>query len=135
MHLKLTIMETIKHIWFHNNTDVPIMIDSWVDGSSKLQCLRVSPLEKIIIHSSVGEWHLNSMFRNRIDFALWNQSGLENYISLGKFRSQPCSRGDYVWLNYDNLFDCKYTELEEADENVKGIITFSIINQSSFILK
>jgi hypothetical protein len=129
-------METIKYIWFHNETEVPIMIESWVDGSTSQRSLKVSPGEKLIIHSSVGEWHINSMFRNETDFFLWKETGLEAYVSIGKFRSQPCSKGDYVWFyRYDDVFDCKYSKVEEPIENIKGLITFSRINELPFILK
>ena len=117
----------IKFIHFHNDTDLPIMVDSWVDGSDTLKCLRVGPREKLVLHSSVGEWHLNAML-NTEDRKLWNSHPtLKNCVLIGKFRSDPCMSGNYSWLEYDGLYDCVYSELEIPIDNVKGVMTFSII--------
>jgi hypothetical protein len=117
---------TSKYIHFHNNSNLPVMIDSWVDGSNSLQNLRVGPREKLIIHSSVGEWHINAMFYDSEDRKIWDEnSKLKKVLTIGKFRSEPCARGNYSWLDYDNLFDCVYKKLDDEVENVKGLITFS----------
>lgn len=116
-----------KFINFHNDTDLPIMVDSWVDGSNKLQCLRVGPREKLIVHSSVGEWHLNVMFPNRDDKKLWTDNPkFKNVLLVGKFRSNPCASGNYSWLEYDDLYECVYSKLEPTIENVKDLMTFSL---------
>lgn len=116
-----------KYIHFHNDTDLPIMVDSWVDGSNTLQCLRVGPRVKLIIHSSVGEWHLNSMLTNKEDRKLWSDNpNLKHVVLVGKFRSNHCASGNYSWLEYDGLYDCVYSELETPVENVKGLMTFSL---------
>ena len=83
-------MKIVKFIHFHNNTDLPIMIDSWVDNSYAMNSLRVNPREKIIIHSCVGEWHLHSMFESLEDRNIWKEKGLDNYLTIGKFWSIPC---------------------------------------------
>ena len=85
------------YINFHNMSELPIMIDSWVDGSHKLHCLRVGPGEKLVIESSVGEWHINSMLDDEADRNMWSIRGLKNFINLGKFRSDPCASGNYVY--------------------------------------
>jgi hypothetical protein len=119
--------ETIKFIHFHNDTDLPVMIDSWVDGSNTLKCLRVGPREKLIIHSSVGEWHINAML-SKEDRKLWNDHPkLSHVILIGKFRSQPCASGDYSWMEQDGLYDCLYSKLETPIENVEGVMTFRLI--------
>ena len=118
----------IKYIHFVNNTDLPLMIDSWVDGSNTLQCLRIDPREKRIVHSSVGEWHMNAMLFGE-DRKLWDDiQNLKNVVLIGKFRSRPCAQGDYSWLDWDNKFDCVYSELDEPVDGVKGVITFSLIH-------
>lgn len=99
-----------KYINFYNNTDLPIMIDSWIDGSNVLKCLRVGPREKLVIHSSVGEWHLNAMFESADDRKMWKDKGLDECINIGKFRSNPCASGNYSWLDYEDIFECKYYE-------------------------
>ena len=116
-----------KFILFHNDTELPVMVDSWVDGSSSLKCLKVEPREKLVIHSSVGEWHLNSMIFDE-DRKIWNDKGLKKYTIVGKFRSDPCFSGNYSWMEYeDNVFNCVYSKLENyEDKRVKGIMTFSL---------
>jgi len=120
--------KTIKYIHFHNNSDLPVMIDSWVDGSNKLHYFKIEPGEKRILHSSVGEWHMNAMFEDSEDRKKWNEKGLHRFILIGKFRSNPSIRGDYVWLEYDDPFNCEYSKIEneDPDETVKGLITYSI---------
>lgn len=116
-----------KYIHFHNNTDLPIMVDSWVeDGSNTLKCLKVGPGDKLILHSSVGEWHLNTIFPNYEDCELWNKKGFggDKYSIIGKFRSDPCASGNYSWLEYDEPFECIYSELKEPIENASGLMTF-----------
>ena len=119
--------ETTKFILFHNDTDVPIMIDTWVDTSIALQCLKVLPREKLVINSSVGEWHLNGMLYGE-DRNIWNDKGLQKYTLVGKFRSDPCAYGNYSWMEYvDNVFKCEYSKLNNyEDKRVKGLMTFSI---------
>jgi hypothetical protein len=113
---------TTKYIHFHNATEFPIMVDSWVDGSNTLECIKILSGEKLVIHSSVGEWHVNSMFPEEDDRKLWSSRGLKNYINLGKFRSDPCASGEYSWMDWDHIFDCVYSEIEGDD--VRGLITF-----------
>ena len=118
--------QEVKYINLHNDTDFPFMIDSWVDGSNKLQCLEVKPREKLVIHSSVGEWHMNSMFFNSETRKIWIDNGLDYMILVGKFRSTPCASGNYVWMEYDRTpFNCEYTEIENPENNIKGLMTIT----------
>jgi len=115
---------TTKYIHFHNNTDLPICIDSWVDYSdySQMVQLRIEAREKRVVYSSVGEWHLNCMFNSIEDRKIWEDKGLGDCINIGKFRSNPCVSGNYSWME-DQLFECVYSELKNP---TKGIITFSL---------
>jgi hypothetical protein len=120
----------VKYINLHNDTDFPFMIDSWVDGSNKLQCLEVKPREKLVIHSSVGEWHMNSMFFNSETRKIWVDKGLDYMILVGKFRSTPCASGNYVWMEYDRTpFNCEYTEIENPENNIKGLMTITYVEK------
>ena len=121
-------LNIVKYVNFHNNTDLSFIIDTWVDGSSKLQSLKVSPNDKLVIHSSLGEWHMHTMFNTVEDMNLWFDKGLEKCVNIGKFRSSPCASGNYSWLDADDIFDCVYTELETENE-VKGLITLSLKSQ------
>jgi hypothetical protein len=114
--------ETIKYIHFHNDTDFPIMIDAWVDNSNKLHSRKVCPRESVVLHSSVGEWHINSMLCDEEDRKIWKDAGFEKHTIVGKFRSSPCAVGDYSWMEYDEPFDCVYCD--DGDEKIKGKITF-----------
>jgi hypothetical protein len=119
--------ETIKYINFHNDSELPIIIDSWVDGTNRLQSIDIEPGQKLIIHSSVGEWHLHAMLDTE-KRKIWNDKGLKRVVNIGKFRSQPCASGDYSWLDYDNIFDCVYSEIPEnlnSENKIRGLITFS----------
>jgi hypothetical protein len=102
------------------------MVDSWIDGSNTLKCLKVGPGEKLILHSSVGEWHLNTIFPDYEDWEPWNKKGfcVSRYSIIGKFRSDPCASGNYSWLEYDDPFECIYSELKEPIENASGLMTF-----------
>ena len=120
------------YINFHNMSELPIMIDSWVDGSHKLHCLRVGPGEKLVIESSVGEWHINSMLDDEADRNMWSIRGLKNFINLGKFRSDPCASGNYAWMEWPYIFDCVYSKCESCSENnVHGLVTFTYMKNKS----
>jgi len=121
-------LKEIKYIHFVNDTDLPVMIDSWVDGSNTLKCLKIAPREKRIIHSSVGEWHINAMLFDE-DRKLWNDNeNLKKVVIIGKFRSRPCPQGEYSWLDWDNKFDCVYSEPDKPVDGVNGVMTFSLIH-------
>jgi hypothetical protein len=114
----------VKYIYFINDTDLPLMIDSWV-VSNALECIKIAPREKRLIHSIVGEWHMNAMLPEE-DRKLWdNHEKLHNVTLIGKFRSRPCASGNYSWMNYDNLFNCVYSKLDEPVNGAKGSMTFS----------
>ena len=125
--MQRTMFKTTKYIHFHNNTDMPILVEGWVDktyGLSTLKSLKVLVGEKVVIHSSVGEWHLYSMFTESEDREIWKKKGFGDYkyLNIGKFRSDPCASGNYSWV--DDPFECVYSELEEPIENAIGLITF-----------
>jgi hypothetical protein len=112
----------IQYITFHNNTDLPVIVEGWhskMPGLSTLVPIRVDPRQQVIVHSTTGEWYMNSMFYNKKDKKRWK--GLEKHHIVGKFRSRPCASGDYSWLEYDEPFRCIYSETEDL-----GKITFSM---------
>jgi hypothetical protein len=124
-----SLSKTTKYINFHNNTELPVMVDSWIDGSNSLRCLRVGPQEKLVIHSSVGEWHVNSMLTEESDYKQWREGGLKWYVNLGKFRSDPCASGNYSWMEWEHIFDCIYSECDpvldpRSKEPIVGLVTF-----------
>ena len=123
--------ETIKYINFYNDSERPLNIDSWIDGSNVLKTITVEPGQKLIIHSSEGEWYLHSMLQSEKKREIWRQKGLDKVFIIGKFRSQPCYLGNYVWLDYSSMFECVYSELlddVDNENNIRGLMTFSVKN-------
>jgi hypothetical protein len=118
------------------------MIEAWVDGSCQLQRKKINAGEKYIVNSSVGEWHLNSMFSNTKDYNDWteyfgkNSVGFTKYALVGKFRSKPCAWGNYSWMEYEEPFECVYSKEEPDVNGIVGLITYSLMNHGEpFILK
>jgi len=66
--------EPIKYIYFHNTTDLPLQICRWITGANTLKSTRIGPNEKRLLHSSVGEWHMNSMFNADVDCEIWKNA-------------------------------------------------------------
>ena len=114
-----------KYIQFHNHSDLPVMINSWIDGSNILQGVLVNPHETSTLHSSVGEWHIHSMFTNSKDRNSWKDIGLGNFLDVGKFRSQPCESGNYSWMSDSTKFACIYSKTTYGD--ICGLITFTLL--------
>ena len=126
----------IQYIYFHNDSDLPVIVEGWQNTKSGISALvetRVEPRQQLIVHSTVGEWHMNSMFYDDKDIERWK--GLEKHSIIGKFRSRPCASGNYSWLEYDEPFRCVFTDITEEDLNkidapnknkITGKITFSM---------
>jgi hypothetical protein len=115
----------IKYIQFHNATDLPIQICAFVDGSNELKCQVVDAGVKLVLHSSVAEWHMDSMFESSEHRKIWEDAGLEKYCNVGKFRSSPCAMGNYYWMEYNEPFNCAYVDINHEDTNYKGLITLT----------
>ena len=105
----------IERILFHNNTHLPVIVETWVNNNSKmshyLTNLVVEPFEYADLTSITGEWYINCRFSDEPRRSLWTQFYTDknlNYIGsyyLGKFRNTPCMRGEYSWLE-DEYFEC-----------------------------
>jgi len=114
--------EAPMYIRFLNDTDLPIIINAWVKGSNTLDHCVVRPKTNILLHSSVGEWHMDSMFDALTeDRQLWIDAGLEKQRIIGKFRSSPCIQGYYSWMEYDEPFECIYSY--DKNQILPGLIT------------
>jgi len=112
----------VKEIEFYNSTELPVMVDAWIDDSTSLHSSRIDAGEKIILYSSIGEWHIHSMFTDTEDRKLWVENGLGKYLLIGKFRSKPCASGNYTWMEWDDIFACEYKEYHVEGE-LKRIVT------------
>ena len=89
-----------------------------------MHSIQIGPDEKKILHSSVGEWHMDSMFNDHSDCDIWKTAGLGKHLIIGKFRSDPCASGNYSWMEYYEPFECVYSEIANSGDEVKGLITF-----------
>jgi len=107
----------IERVLFHNNTHLPIIVETWVNDNSKishtLTNLVVEPFEYADLTSITGEWYINCRFSEERRMTLWRQfytdkntNNMGSYY-LGKFRNAPCMRGEYSWLE-DDYFECVY---------------------------
>jgi hypothetical protein len=108
----MSLKKTIKYINFHNNTNQCVILETWIevmDGLSSFKSKTISPGEKLIIHSSVGEWFIND----------------DKYCYIGKFTANPSFSGNYSWIENENVIQCVYSETNEND--IIGLITFSKI--------
>lgn len=45
----------IMFIIFWNKTDLPLMVDTWLEGVNQLTCLKIHPYERCVLHSRTGE--------------------------------------------------------------------------------
>lgn len=112
-----------KYILFHNATDLPIQICAFVDGSNKLESTVVNASETVVMHSSVGEWHMDSMFEDSEHRKVWIEAKLEKYLNVGKFRSKPCAMGEHSWMEYYEPFHCTYVDINDSQTRYKGLVT------------
>jgi len=114
----------MKQLYFYNKTDVPIMINYWLDEIwvENICCeysIKIEPGEKRIIHSSLGEWNLHSNFSYDFDKKRWLDKGfnIENYI--GKFNVDK----NIFIMEYDN-FCFQYIETLDEDGLKIGKVHF-----------
>ena len=120
----------MQKMYFYNNTDLPIMVNSFVHGSSKLCSTRVSPYSKLLVES-VSDWYLDSMFPDLKDMDAWRKKGLEKCVLVGKFRSTPCAQGEYAWMERDDPFRCIYSK---GDKDDYGTMTLHNVEDTCVIM-
>jgi hypothetical protein len=107
---------------FWNTSDLPVMVDTWIEESIRLECVKIFPYEKCTLHSLTGEWYLNTIFHTNEDKQLWREKGLGGHTTLGKFRFLPCAQGERAWME-DPIFQCDYTieeKLFSFSINIEG---------------
>ena len=101
----------MENIIFVNNTPYPVIVETWMKtglyGLSQLREIIVSEYQEIQLYSLTGEWYITSMFTNNEMANKWKIQNLP-LTHIGKFRSSPCARGDYHWMNIDKYFDMFY---------------------------
>lgn len=113
------------YILFHNNSELPVNVNSWINNSSVLNSLKVNPGEKRIIPSSDDEWYMDTMFEDFSERKIWVEKGLEDYFVIGKFRCKPFANGEYVCMEYYEDFECVFAPLENGENGIQGKVTFT----------
>ena len=103
---------------FINNFELPVNIETWQPicfGFSEMKIITVNPGEKIIMGSETGEWLINSFIYDKDICHQWKATGYESSLGqvIGKFRDQPCIRGDYSWMCIDD-FIIVYDKVEKT---------------------
>ena len=127
----------MKTIIFKNETDLPVLIGTWVDtgihGLSKFVETTVPGKKEEIFYekdtektesskkiSLTGEWIVNSMFRrDDANYQIWKENSCEMIDNIGKFRSQSCFSGNNVWTN-TSMFQLYYIKNENTVLFVKN---------------
>ena len=115
----------MQQIYFYNNTDVPIMIDYWIDETwvENICCshsIKIQPREKRMMYSCLAEWTLHSEFFNSDDTKLWKDKGFDISNPVGKILCKP----NVQCFIYYHGFCLDYRELQDDGINY-GFITFS----------
>lgn len=108
-----------KSMIFVNNTDLPIIICSWMEkipGLSEYKDKTILANTRETVYSDVGEWIISSQFWNKEQNDEWQSEGLEQDCRIAKFRNTPCAIGNYTW---------NYIEESFVLEHNDGVITWS----------
>jgi len=96
---------------FVNKSGLPINVETWQQttiGSETLISMLVQPEENITLPSRNGEWYLQTLL-NKEDADKWIEAGIKPGYLIGKFRNQPCIKGEYSWMEYeDSPFEIIY---------------------------
>jgi len=101
----------MSFILFNNDTDLPIVVDTWINTS--LESFLIEPRENIKLESSTGEWYIHSMLDDRSE---WIKNNLQNYLNIGKFWVQPSAMGERSSMDYPNKFVCGHLVENNMDK-------------------
>ena len=88
----MSFLKVVENIEFFNNTEEPILVESWQDGTNQMQSVKIEAGQQTTVTSCVGEWHMNSG---------------KSHKYIGKFRSNPCASGNYSWMETRD-YNCCY---------------------------
>ena len=116
-------------IYFSNLTNLPIMIDYWINNSisvNEVKSMRIGPKEKVLTKSSIDCWNINAMFTEYEDIKLWKNNGLSDIIQIGSFSSTSCANGNYIWMKTYH-FRCVYSKVKNGQNGITGMISFMIL--------
>jgi len=78
-------------------------------GLCQMKSVTVKSGETAMLNSDTGEWILNTYIYDTKMANEWVASGYEVGKTIGKFRNDPCIRGEYSWMfEYKNDFQIVY---------------------------
>jgi hypothetical protein len=115
-------MSTNK-LLFKNESQFPVMVESWIvcGGVTQMKSVHVEPFTNCLVHSCVGEWHIHSYLLTEEEINIWKENGVKENSYVGKFRSEPCSSGNYSWMDVPEFY-CVFEE-EDITENTMSFFT------------
>ena len=122
-------MYRIENIFFHNNTDLPVIIDYWknhatIKGLTLQEGARIAPGEKLVLHSITGSWDIHAMHPLAKDIIIWEEKGLGKCNRIGEFCGYTSYLGDNSII-YDDLFELTYNIVDPNKYEIEGMITFT----------
>ena len=101
-------------IIFYNNTNIPVSLETWqrkLRGLSVYNDICVKKGESVTMESNTGEWFITTYIYGTELKEQVKSAGHKLGMDIGKFRDNPCYRGDYAWLSDDHIpFKIEYKD-------------------------
>jgi hypothetical protein len=101
-------------IIFYNNTNIPVSLETWqrkLRGLSVYNDICVKKGESVTMESNTGEWFITTYIYGTELQEQVKSAGHQLGMDIGKFRDNPCYRGDYAWLDDDRIpFKIEYKD-------------------------
>ena len=99
-------------ITFTNEFDAPVSIETWQTvspGLSEIRYFIVKRGQTIALNSSKGEWCIENYLSDKDMQQQWKKMGYKLGQQFGKFRNEPCARGNYSWVFHTD-FELLYND-------------------------
>jgi len=85
---------------------VAVNVATWksiMPGLSEMYSLLVGSGESVTMISNTGEWYVENFITDKAIEEQWEDLGYQTGIEIGKFRDDPCNKGNYTWVYYDDF--------------------------------
>jgi hypothetical protein len=102
---------------FHNNTDLPITVSSWMRkylGVSEFIDTIVLPNTVVTVYSDVGEWIIGSLFYEEDFDKKWEEENLPHHSCIAKFSNEPDINRNYTWNFVESYFKLEYKKQDNT---------------------
>ena len=102
-------------ITFHNNSNIPVSLETWQQesyGLSKYNYQYVNIGEIVKMRSETGEWFITTYLCDNELCKTIISSGYNTGITIAKFWDKPYLNGKYVSINVDS-FDFEFVFVQE----------------------